>query len=292
MGKRATTCHLRSRRQSRRLQGGTWSVALCGLFTALTTGCKQEVGCPALDSCGGPQPIGNWVLAPGYPSCTEDLYVPATDTRLAMGDVPPSGKPLPEPALFDWCLLLVTGPSSTSNNGTIQIRPPRFYYESGPIGAVSVRYEADGHFATGITRTGTYTLDFPGFCVRAFGTMDGAPIDPVNDPMGPTGGVCKQLEGPVRVSGISEGSYQNTICDANPDDPEGCLCTFDVTETGGPGGVYQMVNSNTILHLAERSFPAKATFCNQGDRLELTGTDGTYLFDQRGLRTLDLVRAP
>ena len=30
----------------------------------------------------------------------------------------------------------------------------------------------------------------------------------------------------------------------------------------------------------------------EGDRLELTGTSGAYLFDVRGLRTFDLVTAP
>ena len=261
-------------------------VALYGLFAALATGCKQEVLCPALDSCGGPLPIGDWVLAPGYPSCSEDLYVPATDPRLVQADLPPGRIPPPEPALFDWCLLLVTGPGMN-----IQVKPPRFYYEDGPVGAASVRYEANGQFTAGITRTGTFVLDFPAFCMRAFGGMDGKPaFDPNNLDGGPPVNVCKQLEAPLRSSGANEGSYPNTTCEPNPVDLAGCLCTFDVTETGGPSGSYQLLDDHTIVHIPGSNFPQKATFCNKGDSLELTGANGAYLFDVRGLRTFKLTR--
>src|SRR5262249_49668487 len=124
-----------------------------------------------------------------------------------------------------------------------------------------------------------------------FGAMDGKVADPVNDPNGPLVGVCKQLQVPIGMSGTGEGSYQNTTCDPNPDDPGGCLCTFDVTETAGPSGHYQLVDDHTIIHYSDRNFPQKATFCNTGDRLQLTGADGAYLFDQRGLRTFDLTKA-
>jgi hypothetical protein len=274
------------RHESSRWRSGTCVVGLFGLFALSMTGCKQEPLCPELGSCGGALPIGDWVLAPGHGSCSEDLYLPATDTRLVMGDLPPGRTPPPEPALFDWCLLLVTGPGDS-----IQVKPPRFYYESGPIGAASIRYEANGHFAAGITRTGTYTLDFPAFCMRAFGAMDGKVADPVNDPNGPPVGVCKQLEVPLRASGLGEGSYRNTTCYPNPADPAGCLCDFDVTETGGPSGSYQLLDGNTIVHLPATNFPQKVTYCNKGNTLELTGANGDYLFGTRGLRTLDLVRA-
>jgi hypothetical protein len=267
-----------------RWRSGTGVAAVCGLVAALTTGCKQEPLCKELGNCGGQVPIGKWALSPGHGSCSEDLYIPPTDTRLVQADLPAARTSPPEPALFDWCLLLVT------NGGTnIQARPPRFFYSDGRIGAATVRYDPDGHFSAGITRTGTYTLDFPAFCMRAFGATDGRPADPDG---GPPLNICKQLEVPVRASGIGEGSYMNTTCDPNPDDPAGCLCVFDVTETGGLSGTYQVLNANTILHLPVTNFPQKVTFCNKGDSLQLTGTDGAYLFDVRGLRTMDLANVP
>ncbi len=271
-------------------RGGTSLVALCEIFAVLTTGCNmlmQNPHCPALNSCGGEIPFGDWVLSPGHPSCSEDLYIPPIDTRLVDATLPPARTPPPEPALFDWCILLVT-----SGGTNIQASPPRFFYESGPIGVATVRYETDGHFSAGITRTGTYTLDFPAYCMRAFGAVDGRLADPANNPNGPPVNICKQLEVPLRASGLGEGSYPNTTCEPNPADPAGCLCAFDVMETGSTSGSYQKLDANTLLHLPNTNFPGKVTFCNRGDSIDLTGSDGQYLFDQPGLRTMNLVRAP
>jgi hypothetical protein len=284
------------------------TLAVFVAFAAIATGCKQEVLCPSLGSCGGPPPIGvkagtdaTWVLAPGHGSCTEDLYVPAADTRLIIGNLPTTGMPYPEPAVFDWCVLLVTGPGA---GGQIEVKPPRFYYESGQIGFVTLKFQADGHFSAGITRTGTFTLEFPAYCVRAFGATDGV-LDPA-DPTSPVVNVCKRLEQPVKSSGTGEGSYQNTTCDPDTDalraqyglqgsaSTGGCLCRFDVDETAGPAGTYVMLNQNTILDFPDAvasNFPQRTTYCSQGDDLQLTGADGAYLFDQRGVRTMDLVRS-
>jgi hypothetical protein len=266
------------------------TVALCGVLATLAIGCDrfmQQPRCPVLGACGGAIPVGDWVLRPGHPSCSEDIYVAPTDTRLVMADLPAARTPPPEPALFDWCDLLVT-----NGGNMVQAHPPRFYYQDGQIGNASIHYGADGHFSAGLTRTGTYTLDFPAYCMRAFGATDGRPADPQSDPNGPPVSLCKQLEVAVRASGLGEGSYRNTTCDANPADPQGCLCTFDVTETGGPTGTYQLLDSHTLLQLPFTNFPQRVTFCNQGDGLELTGADGDYLFGLRGLRTMSLTRAP
>jgi hypothetical protein len=107
-------------------------------------------------------------------------------------------------------------------------------------------------------------------------------------PPGPPGNVCKQLEIPLAKSGKGEGSYPNTSCDPNPEDPQGCLCRFDVTETGGPTGRYELLSQNEILHYSSGNFPAKITFCNKGGTLEMTGADGAYLYNNRGLRTMNL----
>jgi hypothetical protein len=304
-----------------------FTLAVVGLAVLAAPGCKQNVMCPALGSCGGPRdangrsqpPVSfdptisersqQWILAKDHPSCIEDLYLPARDTRLIGANVPVSGMSAPEPALFDWCVLLATGPGpgmdcDPSNPGVCRAAP-RFYFESGPIGRASVQYDDAGHFSAGLTRTGTYTLTFPAYCMRAFGAMDPAmPTDMVN--------LCKSLAAPLDANGIGGGAEFNTTCSPNTDaarlqdmqahpgltpidgplDPLGCFCRFDLTETGGPAGDYQIMDDQvTILHIPGSNFPQKATFCQQGDDLQLTGADGAYLFDSPGLRTLDLVRS-
>lgn len=267
------------------------SLAALGLLSALTAGCTQKPNCPELGACGGPVPAGSWSLAPGHPSCSEDLYVPPTDPRLLGGEVASARSPVIEPAFFDWCSLLVT-----NNGASIQAKAPRFYYESGPIGWANINYKPEsattGSYTLGVSRTGTFAMDFPELCMRQFGAMDGKPAVDANGNQvsGPTG-VCKQLEVPLRASGIGEGSYPNTTCDVNPADPHGCLCYFDVTETGGSSGSYRLVDNHTIMHLPGTNFPQNVTFCNKGDSLQLTGADGEYLFGQKGLRTMDLAPA-
>jgi hypothetical protein len=136
------------------------------------------------------------VLSPGHPACIEDLYVPPQDTRVVGGEVPTARNPPLEPALFDWCDLLIT-----SGGANIQAKSAAFIYESGPIGRTSLGYTPDpanprvGHYTLGITRTGTYTLDFPAVCMREFGAMDGRQaLDAAGNTVGPATNVCKQLQ--------------------------------------------------------------------------------------------------
>jgi hypothetical protein len=273
----------------------------------LTTGCKQQVLCPPLDSCGGSL-VGDWRLANGHPSCSEEIYSPPADPRLGQvqGDLPAARTPPPEPALYDWCDLLVTG------FGDIVHTPPLFYtggptgyqgtsnvaayYVGGPIGAAILHYGADNTYTLSTTRTGTYTLDFPAVCMRSFGAKDGNPINPAVDPVtmkliDPTpGNVCQQLEFSLRSRKLIK--YTNIGCVPDPNDPaatSGCICSYDLSDTQTNSGTY-FPSAGDVLHLPGDNFPQNVSYCSQGDRLQLTGADGAYLFDRIGLRTLDLIR--
>jgi hypothetical protein len=271
----------------------------------LAAGCKQPTICHALGACGGNAPIGikpntdgNWVIAPGHASCSEDLYIPASDPRLSMAAPTTAGTANPEPAVYDWCSLLVAGPGSN-----IEVNPPRLYEGGAEYGFVTLKFQPDGHFSSGITLTGTFVLELPAQCVTAFGATGGQ-LDPT-DPTSPVVDVCARLQGPLYNSAINTGAYQNLQCAANTAqlratlgldgaaDPNGCLCRYDLDETGGPAGTYALLNQNTIIDYPDAvnsNYPQQTTFCLQGDDLQLTGADGAYLFDQKGLRTLDLVR--
>jgi hypothetical protein len=252
---------------------------------ALATGCAQKPLCPELGSCGGAVPFGAWVLAPGYPSCTEDLYLPETDLRLAQGNKVPAMVPPPEPAVADWCDQLVA-----SGGTSISLVDPYAYFESIQVGQASVKFNPDYTYTAGMTKTGTFFLDLPAACVRSFGARNGRPIDP-NDPTSPTGDVCQQLQVPVNINYTNSGASFNTVCQLNPQDPpgaQGCLCRFDESSTGGPVGFWKLLNSNTLAITNQSNFPTKITFCNRGSELELTGADGDYLFGVKGLRTFKL----
>lgn len=272
-------------------------LALCALSAGLlSTSCMQKPLCEELGDCGGAEPLGTWQLAPGYPSCLEDLYVPATDPRLLGAEVPPARAPAIEPALYDWCYMLVTGGAEDAVR-----RPPRFYYESGPVGWASITYKGVDpmtgirNYTIGLTRTGTFILDFPAVCIRSFGLEENQPVRDMNGNVvaGPSN-ACKQIEVQIGESGLGEGSYSNVICNPNAADPEGCLCQFDVSEAGGGGGGTYEISGSTIRHEptgTTTSFPQFADYCNKSGSLELTGHDGTYLFGVKGLRTMSLLKA-
>lgn len=256
-------------------------LGLCGLFVALSAGCTQQPKCSELGTCGG-NPLGDWVLGPGAPSCSEDLYQPPSDTRLEMGDQPAARTPIVEAALYDWCDLLVT-----NGGNKVAAVDPHFSFENGTIGAAFVHYDAIGPngvgtYAVGMTRTGQYTIEFPEICIRDFGAV---------------GDVCTALQTQLTTTATPNSVYKNLQCLANPADPQGCVCRFNVAVQSGGSGTYEVVDSHTLLHRMNVKFPSKAvaaafpqkvSYCSAGGRLQLTGADDTYLFDEPGLRTMDL----
>jgi hypothetical protein len=254
------------------------------------TGCKQQVLCPALDSCGGDFPVGDWTLDPGHPSCSEELYTPPADPRLVNADLPAARTPPPEPALYDWCDLLVAGSGVKVPDDDLVVKPPNFFAESPPIGAATIHYDTNRHYVMSTTRTGTFILDFPAYCMRAFGAVDTA-LDPAAAP-GSTGTVCDKLQASIRA--VAPAKVHNFTCQLDPNDPagqQGCLCQYDLSDRQESAGYVEPPVDSTMLHLPGNNFPENATYCVQGNQLQLTGTDGQYLFDRLGLRTLDLVKA-
>jgi hypothetical protein len=241
--------------------------------------------CPALDRCGGAVPAGDWVLNPTHPSCTEDLWIPPPDPRLIQADLPAARTPFPEPAHFDWCQLVGTG----SGADIVKNQPPYFLVDSAPIGVATLHYDAATMtYALSTKRTGTFSLDFPSFCMRAFGALPTPEMNGV-----PAMNLCQRLQ--VSLNAGAALKYRNFACSLDPADPpgqEGCLCTFDYVDIQESSGRFiPSPEDGTILHLPGKDFPEKVGFCNGGDRLQLTGGDGEYLFDRVGLRTLDLAKA-
>lgn len=273
-----------------RSQALAWGALLAALALG---GCNQKPLCSELGTCGG-QLIGEFVLAPGHGSCSEDLYTPPPDTRLVKGDQPAARTLPPEVAFYDWCDLLVT------NGGkNVKTHEAAWAYEPGAIGAAWVRYDGVqpvGRYAAGVTRTGTYVVEFPALCMRQFGAMDGRPAVPPATPdeqPGPPVDVCTQLQAQTKATT----AHRNIRCAPNPNDTLGCVCAFDVYDTHAGSGKYYLKGS-TIVHVVDTKlpdmapkvdFPYEATYCNKGSSLELTGANGQYLFNESGLRTLDLV---
>jgi hypothetical protein len=267
-------------------------------------GCfKQAPLCPPLDSCGGGLPVGDWTLDGTQPlsaACSEDLYTPPEDPRLVQADLPAARVPPPTPALYDWCDLLVTTPNipvanptnpasqKPTTNNSIVGRLPNFSFETFPIGAATIHYDASNKYVLSTTRTGRYAIDFPAYCMREFGAVD-TPRDP-NALPATTGTVCQKLQDALPF--IAPPIYENIACQPGTSDPEGCVCGFDVADREVSSGTVGVNPNDTseMTHLPGNDFPEDVTYCVQTNRLELTGANGQYLFDRVGLRTLDMVK--
>jgi hypothetical protein len=258
-------------------------MALLGLALTVATGCTQSPKCDELGTCGG-NPTGDWLLSAGHPSCSESLYRPALDPRLVRGDQPPARIPLPDEAFYDWCDLLTFKTADSAMYDANHV--PTFSSSDPQIGAAWVRYGAPvnggGAYTVALTTTGTYVADYPPTCIRGFGAKD----DPV---LGP---VCTQLQTYLTAKGTAA---RNIACITSLEDPQACTCQFDISRVNSGSGTYA-IQGNTIVHAltarmdgsAAADFPASATYCAESGGLQLTGKDGAYLFNQAGLRTLDL----
>jgi len=253
-----------------------------GLVLAFASGCQQKPACEELGACGG-DPSGDWVLDPSHGSCSESLYLPGVDPRLAKGDQPAARLPPPEEAFYDWCDLLTfkSGDSALYDANHL----PRYSYNDQTIGAAWVHYDtATSTYAAKLTKTGTYTFDFPQACIISFGAKPDE-----------TGSVGGQVQTYLAAKTTTA---KNVQCIPSTQDQYGCVCRYDVSIVSGGSGLIGPDSSNSLVHTVTKvfpentqgaDFPSYATYCAKGTSLELTGKDGGYLFNEPGLRTLNLV---
>jgi hypothetical protein len=247
------------------------------LLATLGAGCKQPLLCEPLSTCGGDIPFGDWVMDMGHGSCSDDLYTPPPDPRLVQADIPAARTPIPEPALYDWCQQLVTGPGAN-----IVMRPPPFLFaESPPVGNATLHYDPAGTYRLTTTRSGTFVINYPPYCMRAFGAMNKGAVN-----------VCDQLTVGLPLK-VNPKKYRHILCQPDSNDPltSGCDCRFDLSDVQESQGSFGLKGSHTLLHRPGVNFPEEALYCNTANtRLQLSAADGEYLFDRIGLRTMDLVK--
>ena len=183
--------------------------------------------------------------------------------------VPAARQPQPEPAYSDWCRGLVYKADATVANY------PLFFAESAPYGVARISYRDDGTYDIGFTRTGIYTLGFSAACMRQYGAQAS----------------CADLQAPLALSGANDGSFTNVLC-AEGSEAGSCDCTFELVAVSTDRGVYTALG-NEIVHRTTSpaaGFPSTATFCQEGNSLELSGARSTFLYNKSGLRTISLQR--
>ena len=254
--------------------------AWLGAAVALTLGCSMEDECaPTGDACGG-DPSGQWAIAS---SCRDPYYqLPRPVTYFGQAETM-ARQPPPEATSSDWCSYLTYDPIMGITNFV-------FPYDTLDITSGRVAYDGGGAYAALLSTTGEGGVDISASCLTRFGAVPTcAPADPSLPPPS-----TRSLTDDLRAYSISLGSpFQDIVCADNGDD--GCACTYTIAFEPSGGGLSGRWSTQSTLmtHFAgTKLIPSQADFCVSGDTMTLWGHDRAAIWDQPGLRIVNLQRMP
>ena len=269
------------------------SLTIVGLF-----GCKNEQLCKPLGACGGDLLAGavdfakkdglidrSWTVTQASEgACQDQLQLPPTNISLARQPPNLSTQRPNDPATADWCGNLVL-------KSTGEVKEFIVYAPPLPLKVAELTVSADfdgnkdrGTYVMQTTIDQTRDLVFSESCITAQGIRLS----------------CPTLGRRLGEFLAAEANIYNMRCQ-DPDDKTqgGCVCKFDLSFIGGQTGRWAKQNGGTQIQFFENvsySPAALADYCVLPDAsqpggvgaLDLTGSNETPLFNQKGLRTLHM----
>jgi hypothetical protein len=248
-----------------------WGTVLALTLSAI--GCSQGPLCPELGSCGG-NPKDKWAELPRSKEtpgtyCQEAMHSPPVESHLKDQNLPVARQRLPEKTTADWCSeLVVTGDMVEA------VKKHNYWWENLPYHAGFLEYQPAGTYQANLTRKGKVDRWFSQNCLRKYGYS----------------GDCKQFQADFERANMGAGEYNTFKCGADPE-RGGCNCNFEIFEVNTLRGMYS-VDGSTITHFPESptAHSSQASICVQGDKIQISGKDNSFLWDRPGLRTIELVR--
>ena len=256
-------------------QGGS-TLKVFGLTAMLfvsTFGCSQGPVCRELAACGG-DPVEKWAGLPRGEEtpgtyCQEAMHTPPIESHLRDQLLPVARQRPPEKTTADWCSeLTVTGDMKEP------VKKHNYWWEDLPYIPAFLEYMPDGTYRANMTRKGFVDRWFSQVCMRKYGYA----------------GDCKQFQGDLERSNQGAGEYNTFNCSENPK-RGGCDCNFEIFEVNTLAGSYSR-DGNTITHfpIAPNAHFSQASYCVNGDKLQISGMNNSFLWDRPGLRTLEMTR--
>ncbi len=249
-----------------------WVAALSPVIV-LACGCQTPPYCDPLAQCGGDFMAGatdiwkndgivdsEWIVT-GPDSCMDQLQPPPNPVSLVQQPPRLAGERPIERGTADWCSNL-----AIRQDGTI--RQYLGWYPPIPIRDGSLTFSADHTYSMQFVHFAPQHAEFSATCL----TEQGVPIN------------CPAFGRNLKEFVAVEANIYNVLCYDNP--AGGCLCDYDLSFFGGPNGRWT-ANGSTITFFDDLfGPPSLADYCLKGDTLEMTGQNGTRLFNQFALRTL------
>ena len=241
----------------------TVAVVALAVAAVAASGCRADDPCAEPGTaCGGDDPVGHWTVSD---ACRDPAYqVPPPITYFGQPDTTARQMP-PEMTSSDWCSYLVYGPQGITNFV--------FPHDTLAVAGGSVDYQADGSYAVLMSSVGKASVELSAACLTRFAANPS----------------CAQLTADLTAFAATEPSYQNINCTDAANG--GCLCSYDVVfeMSGGSLSGRWSRSGNVINHFAgSKQLPSQVDFCRSGNTLTLWGHGKTAIWDQPGLRMLQL----
>jgi hypothetical protein len=250
--------------------GGGFGKVAGGCAALWVLGCQTPPYCEPLGACGGAvltpgAELTQWVTTKSD-SCLDLIQPPPNPVSLVRQPQRPSGDRPTERGTADWCSNV-----ALRQDGTLQ--QYLGWYPPIPVQDATLDLFANGTYEMHITYFAKQHVDFSATCLSAQG---------VSQSCAAFGRNLKEFVAP-------EANIYNVLC--YPAE-SGCGCDYDLSLIGGPSGQWAVDYATATLTFFDAlgGPPALANYCQKGDSLELTGKDGSRLFNQFALRTMRFSR--
>jgi hypothetical protein len=266
-----------------RAHNTTAAVVLLAGSLLLAAGCGgkgTEGTCSTYAGCGG-DPKGNWTLATGCQNLVVTPYqVPSLPEQLAQPQTATQAPPQPMPTTSgDWCSQLIYQPSidpSMPVKGVVLWHGPPTVHDG------YLKVNDNGTYSAMIQFITPEHTFFDNACLTRYETQ------------APT---CAKL-------GMDLAAYEQTqpgfmfgdlsmVCTG--DSSVGCDCQYQYQVQGMEMGTWIIdpAHPSSIVFASVSSTERQAaTFCANGDTLQVSGQDGTVLFGALGVRSGEYTRTP
>jgi hypothetical protein len=255
------------------------------------SGCKSPPFCAPFAACGGDVLAGatdfanqdglvdrSWAVV-GNGACQDQLQLPPVAVSLARQPPAVANQRPPDNATADWCGNLVI--KTTGEVKEFIVYAPPLPLKVGEL-IISEDYDHNkerGTYEFKTTIDQTRDLVFSESCLTAQGIRLSCPV----------------LGRRLGEFLAAEANIYSMRCQ-DPDDPSqgGCVCKFDLSFIGGQRGRWALQENKTQIQFFENvnyAPAALADYCLDPNtlNLNLTGSNETPLFNQKGLRTVQMV---
>jgi hypothetical protein len=255
--------------------------AALALVALLIAGCQTPPYCQDLGKCGGDVLRGgnsaDWVVT-GPDTCMDQVETPQKPLSSIRQPAKPVGERSIERTTFDWCSAITLkqdGSLQQFHGIDVALQELDFWYPTVPIRDGAVAFASNGTYTSRLTQFSPQSAELSASCLTAQGVVPNCPA------------LGRQMREFVaaQLKGFPDAhlNLQFLRCYENKG---GCTCDYDVTNTSAPAGPWAGNGSTLTFFDAAFKPPSLTDYCASGSTLELTGQNGTRLFNDGNVRTL------